>query len=222
MKHYIITGHYGSGKSNIAVNAAIELKKSTDKLIYLIDADIVNPYFRSADSREILEKNNINLITPIFANTNLDVPSIPADIFTVFSKDCLVIWDIGGDNAGAIVLGRFQRRIIEQGYEMTYVVNAYRPLTETSDDMLEYMMDIETASHLKANNIINNSNLGSQTTPKTVLDSFDIIREFSVKAALPVAYVSVNSDITSMEHFNLLKESEFKIKEIILYTKKYF
>jgi hypothetical protein len=224
MKHYIITGHYGSGKSNIAVNTAIEFKKNTDKPVYLIDADIVNPYFRSSDSREILENNNIILINPIYAGTNLDVPSLPSDIFTVFNKDCIAIWDIGGDNAGAIVLGRFNGRIAEQGYEMAYVVNAYRPLTEASGEMLEYMNEIEEASHLKTSSIINNSNLGEETTPETILASFDIIKDLSEKSKVPVSYVSVNKELETTDDYYLLKMNKYKykIKTIQLYTKKYF
>ncbi|MDF2685997.1 MAG: hypothetical protein K0S55_1178 [Clostridia bacterium] len=221
-KHYIITGHYGSGKSNIAVNTAIKIKKTTEKPVYLIDADIVNPYFRSSDNKEILEKNNIILINPIYAGSNLDVPSLPPDIFGVFNKDCLAIWDIGGDDAGAIALGRYQGRITEQGYEMAYIVNAYRPLTETADEMLEFMKEIENVSRLKTSSIINNSNLGVETTPAIVLNSFGVLNDLSEKSGIPISYTSVSKELEAMEDFYLLEKSKYKISTIELYTKKYF
>lgn len=165
-KHILITGHYGTGKSNIAVNIAIasaKIKKTT-----LVDLDIVNPYFRSADNTDILEKNGVKVLTTNFANTNIDAPSLPASIYSVFSSDETVIWDIGGDDSGAIALGRFSDKIKADGYSCLYVINKFRPLTETADDMSEYLTAIELSARLNVTGIINNSNLGPETDSDTL------------------------------------------------------
>ncbi len=216
MKHIIITGHYGSGKSNIAINLALEYAKK-DKKVFLIDCDIVNPYFRSADSKELLEANGVGLIAPLYANTNLDIPALPPDIQKVFAMDCIAIWDIGGDDAGAIVLGRYADSIKKDGYEMYYVLNFYRPLTETAEEMTDLMLEIEVSSKLKCTAIINNSNLGVDTDSKTVSDTFaeaDIVAE---KTGLPIKFTSVLTSLCSE-----FSDSRTDIFPINIDTRKYF
>ncbi len=165
-KHILITGHYGTGKSNIAVNIALASAKENKTV--LVDLDIVNPYFRSADNKDILEKAGVKILTTNFANTNIDAPSLPAEIYSVFSSNATVIWDIGGDDAGAIALGRFADKIKADGYSCLYMINKFRPLTETSADMKEYLTAIEESSKLKITGIINNSNLGNETDKDTL------------------------------------------------------
>ncbi len=213
MKHIIITGHYGSGKSNIAVNMALSLK--SEKPVYLIDADIVNPYFRSADNKDILEKNGIRLIAPLYANTNLDIPALPAEIQQVFKKDCVAVWDIGGDDAGAIVLGRYAADIAEQGYEMFYVLNFYRPLTEDLNETTSLLYDIERASTLRMTALINNSNLGTGTKPDDVYASIQKAKEFAEKCGLPVKMTTVSSELRNSMAPN-------GVRFIDILTKKYW
>ena len=216
MKHIIITGHYGSGKSNISINLAIEYAKKA-KRVFLIDCDIVNPYFRSADSKELLEKNGVELIAPLYANTNLDIPALPADIQKVFAADCVAVWDIGGDDSGAIVLGRYADSIIKDGYEMYYVLNFYRPLTENSDEMTSLMFEIEKSSRLKCTAIINNSNLGTETDKKIITDTFDEAQSVSEKTGLPLKFTSVLKSLA--DEFS---DSESEIFPINIDTRKYF
>ncbi|MBQ6053635.1 MAG: cobalamin biosynthesis protein CobQ [Clostridia bacterium] len=195
MKHTVITGHYGSGKTNIAVNLALEAAKKTDKKVYLIDADIVNPYFRSADNENLLAEAGVKLIAPMSANTNLDIPAMPATVMKVFNTDCEVIWDIGGDDSGAVVLGRYSDDIKKQGYEMIYTVNFYRPMTSTEDDMISLLYDIEAASHLKATAIVNNSNLGADTDREIVEASKEKAARLSEITKLPVKFTSVDEKL---------------------------
>ncbi len=216
MKHIIITGHYGSGKSNIAINLALEYAKK-DKKVFLIDCDIVNPYFRSADSKELLEANGVGLIAPLYANTNLDIPALPPDIQKVFAMDCIAIWDIGGDDAGAIVLGRYADSIKKDGYEMYYVLNFYRPLTETAEEMTDLMLEIEVSSKLKCTAIINNSNLGADTDSKTVSDTFDEADIVAEKTGLPIKFTSVLTSLCSE-----FSDSRTDIFPINIDTRKYF
>ena len=199
MKHTVITGHYGSGKTNIAVNLALEEAKKTDKKVFLIDADIVNPYFRSADNEDILTEAGIELIAPMSANTNLDIPAMPATVMKVFNTDCKVFWDVGGDDAGAVVLGRYAEDIIKQGYEMLYIVNFYRPMTSNEDEMVSLLYDIEAASHLKATALVNNSNLGDETVKNTILETEEKMKRLSELTALPIKFTSANEKKASNE-----------------------
>ena len=195
MKHTVITGHYGSGKTNIAVNLALNAAKNSQKKVFLIDADIVNPYFRSADNEDILKEAGVELIAPMSANTNLDIPSMPATVARVFNTDCEVIWDIGGDDAGAIVLGRYAEDIRKQGYEMIYIVNFYRPMTESEEEMTELMGEIERASKLEVSSIADNSNLGVETTAETVRAVEQKVKDLSLKTGLPVKFRSVDEKL---------------------------
>ncbi|MEG2429922.1 MAG: P-loop NTPase, partial [Oscillospiraceae bacterium] len=122
----IITGHYGSGKTNVAVNLALQLKEQHEK-VTIVDLDIVNPYFRTSDFTQMLSEKGIKVIAPVYANTNLDIPALPPSINSIFdNKDSFVIVDVGGDDAGAIALGQFSNRIKNSEYDMYYVINECR------------------------------------------------------------------------------------------------
>lgn len=136
----IVTGHYGSGKTNFAVNLAVDLSRE-GKQVVLVDLDIVNPYFRSADFKERLTAMGIEMICPIYANTNLDIPALGADIYSVFYQNDsrYVIFDVGGDDAGAAALGRYSHLIQQENYDMLYVVNCYRYLTRQPEEALQIL-----------------------------------------------------------------------------------
>ena len=190
MEHKRLTlfaGHYGSGKTNIAVNYALKLA-SEGKKVCIGDLDIVNPYFRTKDSAKELEAAGIDLISPQFANSNVDLPALPAEAYRlVADKSVYSIMDIGGDDRGAYALGRYVPAILEENdYRMVFVANCYRPLTRTPEDAMEVMAEIEAACGLKFTHIINNSNLGTETTVQTVLDSQAFIDTLSQLSGLPV------------------------------------
>ena len=173
MEHKRLTlfaGHYGSGKTNIAVNYAIALAEE-GKRVCIADLDIVNPYFRTKDSAKQLEAAGVTLISPQFANSNVDLPALPAEAYRmVQDKNIYGVMDIGGDDRGAYALGRYVPAIKEENnYRMVFVANNCRPLTTTAEDALEVMREIEAACSLAFTDIVNNSNLGPETTPETVL-----------------------------------------------------
>ena len=199
MEHKRLTlfaGHYGSGKTNIAVNYALHLAKE-GKPVCIADLDIVNPYFRTADSRQELESAGVELISPQFANSNVDLPALPAQAYKlVQDKRCYGIMDIGGDDRGAYALGRYVPYMKqEKDYRMVYVANCYRPLTRTAAEALEVMQEIETACGLAFTDIVNNSNLASETDVQAVLDSRDFIQELSKLSGLPVFMTTVRADL---------------------------
>ena len=183
----LFAGHYGSGKTNIAVNYALALAKE-GKAVCIADLDIVNPYFRTKDSAAVLEKAGVELISPQFANTNVDLPALPAEAYKlVTDRSTYAIMDIGGDDRGAYALGRYVPAILEENnYRMVFVANCYRPLTRTPEEALEVMGEIEAACGLQFTDIINNSNLGSETTPDTVLSSVEYVNKLSRLSGLPV------------------------------------
>ena len=183
----LFAGHYGSGKTNIAVNYALSLA-SEGKKVCIGDLDIVNPYFRTADSARVLQAAGVELISSAYANTNVDLPALAAENYRlVQDKSIYGIMDIGGDDRGAYALGRYIPYINEENdYRMAFVANCYRPLTRTPEDALEVMKEIEAACGLSFTCIINNSNLGTETTAQTVLDSLDFIQRLSSLSGLPV------------------------------------
>ena len=183
----LFAGHYGSGKTNIAVNYALALA-GEGKAVCIADLDIVNPYFRTKDSAKELEAAGITLISPQFANTNVDLPALPAEAYRlVTDKNIYGIMDIGGDDRGAYALGRYVPSILEENnYRMIFVANSYRPLTRTPEEAMEVMREIEAACGLKFTDIINNSNLGTETTPEIVRSSREYMEKLSALSGLPI------------------------------------
>lgn len=192
----ILSGHYGSGKTNIAVNLARDLRRQHDK-VAIADVDIVNPYFRTKDSEELLQKEDIRLICSPYANSNVDIPALPAEMYSVTDDKTLYsIIDVGGDERGALALGRLSDAIENEGnYDMFLVVNGYRPLTRTADATIEVMREIEEACRLKFTALINNSNLGLETTPEDVENSLSYVEELSQKTGLPVLFTTVTQEL---------------------------
>ena len=185
-KIHIFVGHYGSGKTNVAVNFALELRNIVDLEISLVDLDIVNPYFRAADNKALLNQNGIKTILPCYANTNVDIPTPPIEIKSVFDSDCYSVFDVGGDDDGAYILGQYNSYFMQEPYKMTYVVSTKRPLTKTCDDLYDMALRIEYASRLKFTDIANNTNIGALTTADTLLCDYDEIEKLSQRMNIPI------------------------------------
>ncbi len=203
----LICGHYGTGKTNIAVNMAHDLKRSWDDTA-IADLDIVNPYFRTKDSEEDLSRDGIKLICSEYANSNLDIPALPQEIYTITDdRSMKVILDIGGDDRGAYVLGRIAPAIKEENnYDMLMVVNAYRPLTRDAASTIEVMREIEGACGIRFTGIVNNSNLGVETTAEDVIKTTAYADEISRLTGLPVVLTTAERSVA--------KELEGKIGNV--------
>jgi len=185
----LICGHYGCGKTNLSLNLALMAAEAGEK-VTLVDLDLVNPYFRSSDYAEQLKNSNIKVIAPVYANSNVDIPSLPAEINSIFSTDDMVIMDIGGDDVGATVLGRFSRQFENVDYDLYYVVNHYRNLTSEPEEAVQILREIQQVSHLKPAAIINNSHLKADTTAEVILDSMDFARKVCELTELPLVAVT--------------------------------
>lgn len=207
----LFAGHYGSGKTNIAINYALRLKKH-EKNVSIADLDIVNPYFRTKDSIEILSDNGIKLISSEYANTNVDLPALPPEIYSVVeNSDTFAVIDVGGDDRGALALGRYTPMIKnENNYNILFVVNMYRPQTSDAKSTYEIMREIEFAGGIKFTGIVNNSNLGDETTPDDVLKSASYVKEISEMTGLDIFMTAVHEKI--FDELNGKIENLFPIK----------
>jgi nitrogenase subunit NifH len=204
-KFTVICGHYGCGKTNLSINLAIDCAKA-GKTVTLVDLDLVNPYFRSSEYGEILQRNGVKLIAPVFANTTLDLPMLPAELNSIFtSSDDHIILDVGGDDVGSTVLGTIARKISELDYEMLYVVNRYRVLSTTAEEAVELLREIEAASRLKATAVVNNSHLKSVTTAQDILDSAEFAQKAADTLSLPLLFTTVPRKIGTEQAETLSK-----------------
>ncbi len=194
----LLAGHYGSGKTNLAVNLAAALKKQ-EKPVVIADLDIVNPYYRTKDSEEELKRLGIPLISSPYANSNVDVPALPQELYTVVDRtDTYAVVDVGGDDRGALALGRYTPKLLEEdNFEMLFVMNMYRPLTKEVSGTLEVMREIEIAGGLPFSALVNNSNLGAETTAHDVVRSVAYAEAVSKACGLPVKMTSVMESLYS-------------------------
>ncbi|MBQ7499789.1 MAG: hypothetical protein IJT91_02730, partial [Clostridia bacterium] len=161
--------------------------------VLLADLDIVNPYFRAKDSAGELAAAGIELISSDYANSNVDFPALPSELYRIVDDtDYRAVVDIGGDDRGALALGRFADRTAEENdYDMLMVINERRPLTSDAAGTLEVAREIEAAGHLKFTGIINNTNLGEQTDAQVLLDSVSYAEETAKSLGVPVVMTTV-------------------------------
>lgn len=208
----IFSGHYGSGKSEISVNTAFLIKKKNSDVL-LADMDIVNPFFRSLDAREALESCGIKTIAPMYANTNVDVPVIGPEISAALrNKSRSVILDVGGDEEGSRVLGRYHNDIPHNDYDMFFVFNRSRPMTTNLSDTMIYIREIEEASRLKFTGLINNTHFLEETTIEDILHGEELAREISDETGIPLFATGVMEGVE--------KQLEGKIDHHIIILRK--
>lgn len=187
----VFSGHYGSGKTNIAVNYALNLKKLGKKVI-IYDLDIVNPYFRTVDAENRLKRAGVELIVSPYAETNVDIPAMNAASYKMLDKSAYAVIDLGGDDRGALALGRFADGIKEENdYDMFLVVNPFRPETRDYKGLSEIKNEIELTGKIPFTGIVNNANLGKETTEETVKAGDKFCKEFSGIAGIPVKFTCI-------------------------------
>lgn len=187
----VITGNYGCGKTNLAVNLALLLKNRGS--VSIVDIDTVNPYFRTADFTEILRAKGINVVYPQYARTNLDIPVLDFDPESIISNSGYTIIDAGGSEAGAYPIGAYSKMLERFGdnLEMLYVFNMYRHLEKSAEKAVEMMREIERAAGLSCTALVNNSNLGTDTTPLIIRQSEEFANEVERLSGLPLAFTCV-------------------------------
>lgn len=194
----IVCGHYGSGKTNVAVNLALQSKKMFPAMeVAVADIDIVNPYFRTADAAERLRQAGVIPLIPEFANSNVDIPSLPQHLFRLFDAGQnrrISYVDVGGDD-GSVALGMYREHIERAGYAMLYVISMYRPLTADPAEAALLMQEIEEASRLKCTAVVNNSSIGCETTAQDILESVEWAHACADACGLPLAFHSYYEEL---------------------------
>lgn len=192
----VFTGGFGSGKTEIALNYALSLRNQVE-VVTIVDLDLINPYFRVRAIRERLENKGIKVISPGGKLSVADVPALPAAIYGVFESEGHAVIDVGGDDIGATALGRFREQINAQPCNIFFVVNTCRLNTRDEDSIIKMMRGIEKTSRLQVNAIICNTNLGSQTDKKIILEGYQIVKDLSGHLGLPVAFIAARRDLSA-------------------------
>lgn len=184
----IVIGAYGSGKSEIAVNMSLAQRKAwPDKRLLIADMDIINPFYRSSDCAPALEKAGIRVISPMYAGSNVDAPVIPADIFAVFDDESYTgVFDIGGEDMGATVLGSIRKRIENTDTQILMAVNTLRPFTSDPAQIAEMTAILSEAAGFKIDGYLHNTNLLEETTPEIIAEGEKIMKEASKITGVPV------------------------------------
>ncbi len=190
----VITGHYGCGKTNFSINLALEYAEQGRK-VTIVDMDLVNPYFRTSDYRELLESKGIEVIAPVFGHTNLDIPSLPASMYSIFDSKDMVIVDVGGDDVGSTVLGRFRPKFEGLDYDMLYVVNRFRNLTATPEEAVEILNEIKAVSGLAPTGLVNNSHLMAETDAHIIAEGIEFTKKISDLTGLEIKCNTIRRDL---------------------------
>jgi hypothetical protein len=201
MKPIILTGHFGSGKTEIAINLALKARSEADEgtRVALIDLDLVNPYFRSREAERVVREAGIQVVLPPPDLMHSDLPVIPRDVFAVLNKaaeeDWRVIIDLGGDDQGALVLGHLRQQLLERGCELWVVVNPYRPFNQDLAGIEETVRRIEAAGRIRVTGLVSNPHLTGLTQGEDVRQGHRLVEEAAKKLRLPIRYLAVKSSL---------------------------
>ncbi|MCL2030888.1 MAG: hypothetical protein FWG93_05025 [Oscillospiraceae bacterium] len=193
----VYAGHYGSGKTTLAVQTALALRARGGRVL-LADLDIVNPYFRTRDHRARLEAAGVRLIASPYAGSNAELPGFPPEAAAAFDDtDSHAVLDVGGDDRGALALGRYAARLNAAGAAVLLVVNAYRPMTARPEEAAAIREEIERAARVRFTGLVNNSNLGAGTAAREVLDTRGYIGRVSELTGLPLLFTAARAEIAA-------------------------
>lgn len=192
-KVYVLIGNYGSGKTELALNFAINAAAEGGRT-ELLDLDMVNTYFRLTEHGKMTEMKEIRLVSPNYACSGIETLSLPAEVASAFDMDWdTVVFDVGGDAVGSTALGRYHQDFIDLepgSLEVLNVVNIRRPLAGTAEKIIHLQEEMQIHSRLKITGMINNTNLAQMTTPAELRDGYEMIKQVSEITGVPVLYTS--------------------------------
>lgn len=191
----VFTGNLGSGKTEISVNVALNLLRS-GKSTVLVDLDIINPYFRTRLVREQLEERGLRIVAPEARLTFADMPTVsPAIRGVVEDREVYGVFDVGGDDVGAIALGQYREVLSGNECRMLFVINSCRPFTGNPDGIIKYIRNIQKSSGMNVSGLVNNANLGRETDLDIVLAGFETVARVSRMLDLPVVFTAVRREL---------------------------
>lgn len=217
----VIIGAYGSGKSEISVNLALNIKKELpDQKVLLSDMDIVNPFYRSADAKKLLEDNGVKVIIPSYAGSNVDAPVLAGEMYIVFDDDSYKgIYDIGGEDMGATVLGSLHSRLMGIDHRLYMVVNTLRPFTETPEQIAEMANELAAAANMKINGFINNTNLLEESSLESVYEGEEILAKTSEITGIPLVATAIMEELLpGLDKTHINSSEIIKLQKTIFYN----
>ena len=182
----VLVGHYGSGKTELAVNMALALAERSPAM--LIDLDIVNPFFRSAEVKPLLLERGVEVVYPAFALSGVDIPILPAEVERAFTTDAWCVFDVGGDDDGAVALGRYHAQFSACPADVFFAVNPFRPRTARVEQVLSLMENIQRRARVPITGLAVNANLGAETGAAEILAGREFIERVSQESGIPVAF----------------------------------
>lgn len=191
----ILTGHFGSGKTEISINLALKERKTYEK-VAINDLDVINPYFRSREVADLFKENDIELIAPMDRLASSDLPIVSGEIYRVLHDPRYrILIDAGGDKDGATALGQYYHEWKDMNPEMIFVLNANRPYVSTLEGAMHTVREIEKVSRLKVTGVVNNSNIGSETSMVDILKGYELSCLLSKKLEIPLLYTCISSQL---------------------------
>ncbi len=195
-QYLVLTGNYGSGKTELALNLALQF--APEYRTTLVDLDIVNPYFRSGEKAEEMRAAGVRMLMPTYAMTTVDIPALPAEIQSVFEVPSdRVIFDVGGDDTGAAALGRFYPSFMarRERTKVLFVVNCMRPLTKKTDDIIDLAERVQNRGRLKIDLLVNNTNLADRTDPGMIEAGEKTVLECAERLGIPGVITAGKADV---------------------------
>ena len=190
----VFAGNFGSGKTELSINFAMNMAENFENIV-LVDLDVVNPYFRSRQKDEFMKEKGVEVVFPRELQ-NADLPVITPDLYKVIQNENIHgVFDIGGDDDGAVALGSVSRQMKDEDYEMNLVVNTKRPYTSTFSGIKDMKERIEYSSKLSFDNIICNVNMGRETTVEDIKNGYPLVKEASKKLGLPIKFIVIRESL---------------------------
>ncbi len=213
----MVVGNYGSGKTEVSVNLAIRAAAS-GRHVRIADLDLVNPYFRCREARRLMEANGVRVVVPPGAQAWADLPIVVPEVLAMLSPPAgtLSLFDVGGDDVGARVLGSLRDGAIATGYGLWQVINPERPFTRDPDGCLAMREAIERSSRLSVTGIVVNAHLMEETTADTVLRGVDVAREVARRGRVPIRFVAVMEGLADDPRIRAVAEPVFSMKRHML------
>ena len=191
----IVTGHFGSGKTEFAINYALKEKEKHDKLA-IVDLDIINMYFRLRENKDFLEGQGIECISSLVEGNSLDIPALdPSILRPLENKDYKLIIDVGGNPSGARALGRYSNLIKREAYEHIFVLNRNRPETKDLESTLEFIAGIEERSGTKISGLVNNTHFLADSQVEDLYYGDELAKELASELNIPIKYTMVNKNL---------------------------
>ena len=186
----IFAGHFGSGKTEVAVNFALKMKERHEN-VAILDFDIINPFFRTADAKQNLDEHGIKVYLPANANKNVEASNFPLEVNTIFAnKDIFAIFDVGGDDLGAKAISRYRNKFLMEDFDLFFVVNTRRPMTDSVEKIVTICREIEESAGIAPTGLVNNTNLLQFTTGKIIEEGHSLINKAAEILGCEIAFAS--------------------------------